>query len=302
MRQKMLLVLNPCAGRRRANRYLEQIRKILADGGFDVDVFTTSARGDATEKVRRCAKDYDRVAVIGGDGSLNEVISGMIASGAGVPIGYIPAGTTNDLARSLHLSTAILRAAQDVTGAGVFPMDIGCFNGRYFVYTASFGAFTRASYAAPQQVKNTLGHLAYLLEGAKDITRIRPVHLEIEAGDQRFSEDYIFGAISNSTSMGGILKLDPRRVDLRDGKFEVMLIRAPAHVTQLINTIAALQWRNYEHDSIRFLTVDQVRIVAGGQMPWTLDGEYAEGTEEIDIRVLPGAVNLIVPEIPDMRN
>lgn len=295
MFRQILLLYNPCAGRRQVGRHLQEIRETLEKAGFDVEIYKTKARGDATRKLARDAAQYDRVVCAGGDGTLNEVISGVLESGHRLPVGYIPAGSTNDFAASLGLSCNIPQAARDVVEGNPISLDIGSFNGRTFVYTASFGAFTRASYAAPQSVKNVLGHMAYLIEGMKDVAHIRPLEMEFCADGENFGGEYIFGAISNSTSMGGVLKLDPSRVDLTDGKLELLLIKATSNLAQLVSVAAALRARNYEHEGIFFRSFRNLEILAKDTFPWTVDGEFEPAADKIHIENLHGAVDLIVP-------
>ena len=187
------------------------------------------------------------------------------------------------------------KAARDVASGVPVPIDVGSFNGRCFAYTASFGAFTRASYAAPQAVKNAVGHLAYIFEGIKDLTLIRPYAVTVEAEGETYAGEFIFGMAGNSTSMGGVLKLDPLQVDLHDGKFEVILVRKPEHIGQLIAAAVALQSRQYENELLCFFKAAHLRISAPGDMDWTLDGEFQSGAENIDIQNLHNAVRLILP-------
>ena len=292
---RQLVILNPRAGRMQASRRLGELLPLLEADGVTVELLETNGPGDAREAVASRAGAFCRLVCIGGDGTLNEVISGMLASGADVPIGYLPAGSTNDFAASHGLSRDLIKAARLITQGVATPIDVGLFNGRCFVYTASFGAFTRASYAAPQPIKNALGHLAYILEGVKDVTRIHPHRLTIEVEGERFTDNYIFGTVSNSTSMGGVLKLDPNRVDLHDGKFEMLLVRAPENIGQIILAAACLQRRNYDHELLRFMTTGSVRISAPADMDWTLDGEFEPGAAKIDIQNLHNAVRLILP-------
>ena len=290
-----LVILNPCAGRKQAGRRLGELLALLEADGVTAQLHETDAAGDAERFVAERAGRYARVVCIGGDGTLNEVISGVIRSGADVPIGYIPAGSTNDLAASHGLSRDLARAARDVVEGTAMPIDVGLVHGRCFVYTASFGIFTRASYGAPQAAKNALGHLAYIFEGARDLTRVRSWHVAVETDAGRFEDDYIFGTLSNSTSMGGVLKLDPSRVDLHDGKFELLFVRMPKNLGELVLAASALQARRYDHEMLRFISTPGVRICAEPDMPWTLDGEYQPGSESVQIENQHNAVRLIVP-------
>ena len=236
----------------------------------------------------------DLITAIGGDGTFNEVVSGVIESGIRVPIGYIPAGSTNDFASSLDIPKNILAAARDVVNGEPVSFDVGSFNGRNFSYVASFGAFTKASYATPQNVKNALGHLAYILEGINSIASIRKEHMIIEADGQIYEDDYIFGAISNSTSLAGILTLNPKLVDMSDGRFELLLVKAPNDLIDLAEIVYMLNSQNYESNKLVFINGSEFKIHADKDTSWSLDGEYQEGCEEIEIKNLHHAIELMM--------
>ena len=291
--KKMLFVMNPFAGQRRANRFLPDIISLYNRAGYDVTTYMTGGPGEAVQVVERLAPQMDLIVACGGDGTMNETISGILRSGADVPIGYIPAGSTNDFASSLGLSANIMQAAQEVLEGSPQPYDVGDFGGRYFSYVASFGAFTRTSYATPQTIKNALGHTAYLLEGIQELSQIRKEHIRMEIDDMVVEDDFLFGAISNATSVGGILTLDPKQVDLSDGKFEILLVRAPRNLTEISECIQAVQSQKYNCAMITFRSASQVRVYASEDMPWTLDGEKEMGRSCIDVRNLHHAVRLM---------
>lgn len=293
--ERQLVILNPRAGRMQAGRRLGELLPLLESDGVIAELLETKAAGEARAAVASRAGEFCRVVCIGGDGTLNEVLSGMLEAGQNVPIGYIAAGSTNDFAASHGISRDILQAARDIVSGVPTPIDVGMFNGRCFAYTASFGAFTRASYAAPQAVKNAVGHLAYIFEGIRDIANIRPYAVTVEAEGEVRSGEFIFGMVGNSTSMGGVLRLDPKQIDLHDGKFEVMLVRKPQHIGQLIAAAVALQSQNYDNELLCFFKAAHLRISAPGDMDWTLDGEFQPGAEHIEIRNLHDAVRLILP-------
>ena len=291
--KKLLFIMNPLAGQKRANRFLPDIISLYNRAGYDVTTYITGAPGDATRVAARLASETDLIVCCGGDGTLNETISGVLRRGVDVPIGYIPAGSTNDFATSLKLSTNIMQAAQDVLDGTPRAYDVGDFGGRYFSYVASFGAFTRTSYSTPQSVKNALGHTAYLLEGIQEISQLRKEHIRMEMDGQVVEDDFLFGAISNSTSVGGVLALDPKQVDLGDGKFEIMLIRAPRNLTEITECIQAVQTQKFSCAMITFCSASNIRVYADPAMPWTLDGEKEEGKELIEVRNLHQAIRLI---------
>ena len=295
MSKKLVLILNPTAGQKQGKRFLADIITAFEEDDYACLVCVTRQRGEATGIAIRYAEEADLIVAIGGDGTLNEVISGLIQCGVPCPIGYIPAGSTNDLGNSLGLSRNLLQAADGIIHGRIRGLDIGCFNGRYFTYTASFGAFTRASYSAPQNLKNLLGHLAYLLEGVKDLLNIRPEHLRIETDDGVFEGDYLFGTISNSTSLGGVLSLDESLVQLDDGLFELLLISMPANLVELNQIISALTTQKYDCDMISFRSVRRARILCSAEMPWTLDGEYQAGVEEVLVENLHRRIQIVLP-------
>ena len=295
--KKLFFVMNPCAGMRKANKVLVDILSVFNRAGFDVITYITESQGDAATVVAQRAKEMDLVVCCGGDGTFNETITGILRSGVDVPMGYIPAGSTNDFANSLHLSTSPVQAARDITEGVPISYDLGKFENRFFSYVASFGAFTRASYSTPQNVKNALGHTAYILEGIQELSQIRNVHARFELDDGRVIEDdFLFGAICNSTSVGGILTLDPKQVDMRDGKFEILLVRAPRDLAELHECVLAVQRQVYNCKMITFCSSRQVNVITEPNIVWTLDGEKAEGYGEVTAENLHQAFKLIKKE------
>ncbi len=293
--KRLLFVMNPYAGQKKANKFLPEIISIFNRAGYEVVIHMTEGQSDAARVVQQRAADMDLVVCCGGDGTFNETVSGLIRSGTQVPVGYIPAGSTNDFAASLKLSTNVVEAAQDIMCGQPVPYDVGMFGDRFFSYVASFGAFTRASYATPQSVKNALGHTAYLLEGINELSQIRKEHIRMELDDGTVVEDdFLFGAISNSTSVGGLLTLDPRQVDLGDGLFEILLIRAPKSLTELSECLLSLQLQSYRSCAmITFRSCRSVKVYANPSMPWTLDGEREEGHEMVVAENLHHAIRLM---------
>jgi len=294
--KKMLFVVNPYAGMRKVNKYLADIIGIFNRSGFDVISYMTEGPGDAGKIIEARAAEFDLIVCAGGDGTFNEAISGLLKSGCDIPLGYIPCGSTNDFAASLHLPTDPVKAAKMIAEGTPVRYDIGKFCDRYFSYVASFGAFTKASYATPQNLKNALGHTAYILGGIQELSQIRSEHIRIETDSRVIEDDYLFGAISNSTSVGGILTLDPKQVDMRDGKFELLLVRAPKDLIEISECIQALQKKTYNCAMITFLSTASLKITADPNMPWTLDGEREEGHDQINIQNLHLAIQLMKKE------
>ncbi len=291
--KKMLFLMNPYAGTRRANRYLTQILSVFNRAGYTVVTHMTAGPGDGAAAVERLAPYMDTVVCCGGDGTFNETVNGLLRSGADIPIGYIPAGSTNDFAAGLHLPTNIMEAANAIVEGQPHSYDVGCFGQRYFAYVASFGSFTRSSYATPQNIKNALGHTAYILEGIQELSQIRKLHMRLELDEETIEDDFIFGAISNSTSIGGILTLDPRQVDMCDGKFELLLVRAPRDLLEISECIRALRTQRYNCNMITFRSTTHVRVTDGAELVWTLDGERQDGAPVVDIHNHHLAIRLL---------
>lgn len=293
-KRRLLLIMNPCAGMRRANRYLTNIAGLFMKHGFETLLCVTEKRGDATAFACRHAHEAELVVAVGGDGTFNEVLAGLLRSGCEIPVGYIPAGSTNDFAASLKLSKNILRAAEDIMLGTPQTLDVGRFGERYFSYVASFGAFTKASYSTPQNVKNTVGHLAYVLQGIRDLGSLRPYPVRFELQNEVLEGEYIFGAISNSTSVGGVLSLDPKVVDMNDGQFELLLIKAPKTPSELNECIRALTMQDYRSPMLSFRSTPRVQVTASPDMGWTLDGEYEAGHETVEVCNLHNAFRLMI--------
>ena len=293
--ETLLFVMNPYSGTRKAAKVLPEILSVFNRAGYKVIAHMTDKAGDAEEFVRCNAREADLVVCSGGDGTFNETVTGLLRSCVDIPVGYIPAGSTNDFAASLELSLDPVQAALDIVTGHEERFDIGMFGDRYFAYVASFGAFTRVSYATPQSVKNTLGHTAYLLSGISELSQIKSVPVRIELEDRVIEDSFVFGAVCNSTSVGGLLTLDADQVDLQDGKFELLLVRAPKDLTELGECIVALQQKQYNCKMVTFLSTDKVTVTTQQPLDWALDGEWMPGPTRIKAENLRGAYRLLLP-------
>lgn len=298
-RKKLLFILNPRAGTMQASKNLSDILQIFSDAGCLTSVLVTTKSGDAREFAHRYANEYDVVACAGGDGTYNEMIDGVISSGAKCKVGYIPAGSTNDFGSSIGLSKNIIKAAKAIANDESITLDVGSFNGRYFSYVASFGAFTSTSYSVPQNLKNILGHTAYVLQGIKDIVNIKSQHVKVITDEglpteRVIEEDLVFGAVCNATSVGGVLKLDSFRVDMNDGLMEVLLIKSPKNLLDVNSIARSLLANDLDTKDIAFYSAKTVRFEMSSDVPWTLDGEYKEGESDIKIETVVDAVNILV--------
>ena len=295
--KKIMLIINPCAGRRSGKRNADKVISLLTKSGAECVLYLTEGRGDATQFVLQDGGKYDIIACMGGDGTLNEVINGILKAHLSVPLGYIPAGSTNDFARSMHLSKNIGKAAKIIAGGNVREIDAGLFNDRYFGYVSSFGLFTRTSYSTPQNVKNVLGgKISYLLHGVTELGRVKTEHMRVETNGRVYEGEYLFGAVTNSTSLGGVLKYDPALVDMSDGQLEMMLIRKPKNPAQLFSILKSLLTKKITHNPyIDFDRSDKFTIYPDARSDWSLDGEFAYATGSSEIKCLKNKIRFICP-------
>lgn len=295
--EKLFLVVNPKSGTGKIKAELFKVCDILNRAGYMVTVYPTSKKGDATKVVENLSSEFGTIVCCGGDGTLNEVITGVMKNSADFAVGYIPSGTLNEWSSGLKISKSISKAAKDIVSGRRTPLDIGRFSGEnYFSYTASFGAFTQASYSAPQNVKNILGQMAYVLEGVKSIGNIKPIPLKFIADNgQTYEGDYLFGAVSNAMSVGGIIKLDNAGVALNDGLFEVVLIENPDSISDLNAIIDAIVRKDFNRKCIKQFKTKKLTVLSNKKTDWTLDGEHAVGDHIIEIENINNAINFIIP-------
>lgn len=293
-KKKLLFVFNPFSGKGQIKNKLMNIVDQFVKNGYEVTVYPTQKPQDAMELVRQEAGRFNLVVCSGGDGTLDEVVSGMMQRECKVPIGYIPAGSTNDFAGSLKIPKNMDKAAQAVMSGVPFACDIGSFNGEYFVYIAAFGLFTDVSYATRQELKNRIGHIAYIIEGVKRIASIQSFHLKISAGELEIEDEFIYGMITNSTSAGGFKNITGKNVKLDDGMFEVTLIRMPKNPMELNEIIASLTNLIDDTDLIYTFKTDYMKVKSLEKVSWTLDGEYGGEHLEAVIENQRQAVEIMV--------
>ena len=281
--KKLLLIVNPRAGKNKPLNSLFNAAELLSENGYLLSIRYTKSGGDAVRIASAEAENYDVCVAVGGDGTLNEVASGLMELRQPPLLGYFPQGSTNDFAASLKISGDPETAVQAVLRQEPKKLDVGFWNERSFVYVASFGAFTKSSYSASQSTKNALGHFAYILEGMKDLDSLRPYRVKLTADGEVLDGEYLFGAVCNSTSIGGLMKLDPERVVLDDGKFEMLLIPNPKTPTDLQNLVIALLEQKYDREGLVFRHVSTIHLETEEDLPWSLDGEYGPSTPVVDI-------------------
>lgn len=290
----IILLVNPNAGRQTILRSLGGVVQVFAERGDVVAVVETQGPEQAARIIKEAvAAKPDLLICCGGDGTLSDAVNHMLETGAKVPLGYIPTGTTNDFASSLKLFRQPVRAARQIAQGRARPLDIGRFGGRGFIYVASFGAFTQSSYQTTQSLKHSLGHLAYLIEGIKELPELKSYEVRVETAEgASFEGEYLFGSMSNSTSFGGIVKLDRRKVQFADGKLELMLVKNPKNLSEWNRVLGSLMSGKYDEEMITFVQTERAVFTCAQPMPWSLDGEYAAGDGQVEIRAVPRAIDL----------
>lgn len=292
--KRLLFIINPNAGIHKKDNLLIDILGIFNAYGYESIVLFTKKRLDATDYVVEHAKDDIALIVcMGGDGTLNEVFSGALKIGWDKPIGYIPAGSTNDFATSLGLPGDPLENAKRIMERKPRYLDLGDFNGRTFVYTASCGLFSKTSYDTPQAAKNVLGHLAYILEGAKDMTQFKPVYMEIECDGKNIKDEFLLVSICNTFSLGGIMSFDESDVELDDGYFEILTISKPRDLVQLNSIVKSLYEQDFDNAYTGFIKTKSAKIITPEIQDWSLDGEKESGKAVTSFSVIHNAVKLI---------
>ena len=292
--KKLLFVYNARSGKARIKRYLSDIINIFIQSGYYVESYQTQSVCDAKKQIAGRGQHFDLIVVAGGDGTLNEGISGMMHLGRRIPIGYIPSGSTNDFATSLKLPKDMLQAAKLAVDGNPAYVDIGGFNRSNFVYIAAFGAFTDVSYSTPQDLKNLLGHSAYIIEALKQFGNIMTsYHFRIERENgQIIEDDFIYGMVTNSVSAGGFKGITGRNIILDDGLFEVTLLKKPKNPLELQEIMTAMLTAEDNTDLIHSFKSARVTITSEEPVPWTLDGEYGGSHTQIEIENCHEALNL----------
>ncbi len=292
---KLLLVMNPKAGMKKCNKYLADILSVFSAEGYECTVQMTTEHIRGKEITQKYAPGKDLIVCIGGDGTFNEVVSALVENEIDVPIGYIPAGSTNDFASSLGLSSNPLKSAKDIIDGEKVKIDVGSFDGRIFTYVASFGIFTKSSYSTPRDLKNTFGHLAYILESMKEITEIKAFNVKITTENKCVEGKYLFGAVCNTTRVGGgAIKIPKNLVDLNDGLFEVILMKNPSNPAEMVELLTDLQSFNLNGRMLEFFSASKITIETQDSIDWTLDGEFEKGKNKLELSNIKSAVTLVL--------
>lgn len=294
--KKMLFFVNPAAGKEEMRFQLMDVINYFTASGYDVMCHPTQKAGDIPEFIKERGKEFDIIVSCGGDGTLNETVTGLMRLKKRPLLGYIPAGTVNDFATSLHIPKTIMEAAKNIVEGVPFDVDMGGFNEQYFTYVAAFGAFTKVSYATPHASKQALGRAAYLLEGVRSLPDIRPIHVVAKSGDTVIEDNVILGMVTNATSVGGFKALDDSIVKMDDGLNEMILVRAPKTLADYNALLTSLATRNFNPDYFHILQTDNVELHFDQDVPWTLDGEFGGDITDAVITNIPKPIRIMVPK------
>ena len=294
MNKRLFFIYNPHAGKEHIRGKLYGIIQAMAKEDYEITIYPTKGYLDAMEKIMALPDDYDLVVCSGGDGTLDEVVSGMMQRKHKIPIGYIPAGTCNDFARSLKIPADMSKAAEIAVTGERFSCDVGSFNDNNFVYIAAFGIFTEVSYSTPQEIKNVLGQMAYLLKGVQSLTSIHSYRMKVISEEKTFEGDFLYGMVTNSKSVGGFKGIVGKNVVFDDGLFEVTFIKRPTNLLELQEILAALLVE--EMDSKYMISFRSARVIIEAEevVPWTLDGEFGGDHKRAEICNNRQAVDIII--------
>ena len=295
--KRLLFIYNPHAGKELLKPKLSDIIDIFVKAGYEVVAYPTQSYRDAYRKVSEYDSDeYDLVVCSGGDGPIDEVVTGMMQRDKRDPIGYIPTGTTNDFANSLHIPKGLLRAADNAVNGTLFPCDVGKFNDDIFVYIAAFGLFTDVSYQTKQEMKNVLGHLAYVLEGTKRLFNVPSYRIKVTHDGETLEDEFIFGMVTNSRSVGGFRNMIGKQVVFDDGLFEVTLIKTPKNPLALQEIVASLLIEQVDTKHMYSFKTGRITFESLEEIPWTLDGEFGGAHDEVTVENLNRQLRIMVPE------
>ena len=292
--RRLLFIYNPHAGKELLKPKLSDVIDIFVKAGFEVVVYPTQSYRDAYRKVKNFTEEYELVVCSGGDGTIDEVVTGMMERQQRIPIGYIPTGTTNDFANSLHIPKNLLAAADNAVNGVAFPCDVGRFNKGIFVYIAAFGLFTDVSYQTEQEVKNVLGHLAYVLEGTRRLFNIPSYRIKVTHDGETIEDEFVFGMVTNSRSVAGFRNMIGKNVQFDDGVFEVTLIKTPKNPIALQEVIAALLIEQVDTKYMYSFRTGHITFESLEEIPWTLDGEFGGEHDYVEIENLQKQLEIMI--------
>ena len=292
MGKRLLFIYNPYSGKTIISEYVAEIIDECTKAGYDVIAVPTQEKGYATKKVVEYGEIVDHIICSGGDGTLNETINGLMRIEDRPTLGYIPTGSTNDFANSLSIPKTIEDAVDVAINGEEYVIDIGLFNKRNFVYIAAFGAFTEVSYSTSQDLKNVLGHPAYLLEGIRSLPKLRNYHVVVDVDGEIIEDDFLYAMITNATSAGGFKGITGKDVSLNDGIFELLFVKSIQGAPDLNEILGVLSGFKEESDRVIKRKAKHVKVISSEKIPWTVDGEFAGNHKEVEISVIPSAIEI----------
>ena len=296
MKKNTLLIVNPCSGKKRTRKNKQDVIRFLSENGNTVTVRETDYKGHATQIAEEQGGEYDLIACCGGDGTFNEVINGALHLEKKIPLAYIPNGTTNDTAKTLSLPKNLSELASVIKNDTYKKCDIGSFNNRYFFCAVSFGIGAEASFSTKQSLKNEIGHVAYILSNIKKIPDVRPVKMNIEYDDKKISGEFIFGAVINTKSVGGMFKLDENIFKINDGKFEIVLVRKLDSIIEIPHVLGKLQKKEYDNEKIILIQASKVKFTSPNEVAWLIDGENGGKLTEVSIENINQEIEICAPD------
>ena len=294
--KKIYFIYNPKSGKGQIGSKLNEIIQTLAKKNNELTVVPTICAKDALNRIQNLPEGYDRVVCSGGDGTLDEVVTGMMSHPRKkrIPIGYIPAGTTNDFAKSLNIPKNMVDAAKIAVGGKKFPCDIGKFNDDYFIYVAAFGLFTDVSYTTKQEFKHVLGHMAYVLEGMKRLYNVKSYKMKVSSDERDFAGEFLLGMVTNSKSVAGFEWVNGKNAKFDDGVFEVLFIKKPKKAIEIQEILAALLREEIDERYMYFFRTKRLVIEAENGVCWTLDGEFGGEHQRVEIENKPKQIDIII--------
>lgn len=296
MKKNILLIVNPCSGKKRTRKSTQDVVRFLTEDGSKVTVKETACKGHAAKIAEENGEQYDLIACCGGDGTFNEVINGALNTEKKIPLAYIPNGTTNDTAATLSLPTDLRNLTELIKKDEYRKCDIGTLNSRYFFCAVSFGFGAEASFSTKQALKNKIGHVAYILSNIKKIPDVHPVKMDIEYDDKKISGEFIFGAVINTKSVGGMFKLDENVFKINDGKFEIVLVRKLDSIIEIPHALVKLQKKEYDNERIILIQASKVKFSSPDEVAWLIDGEDGGKLREVTVGNINEGIELCAPK------
>lgn len=298
MKYKLLLLVNKKSGKENIEKYIPKIVEEFEKNNFEVDIMYTKITNNATKIIKNYEKNFDIVVCCGGDGTLNQTISGLTEINKKVSIGFIPLGTANDFAKNFKIIDDVLYLPHNIMSYKPRKCDTGKFNNKYFNYIAAFGVCTKVSYTTKKSLKKRFGKKAYYIKALKEFFHIKSYKVKLTFDDKIIEDEFIYGGISNSISIAGLQWFKPEDISLGDGKFEAVFIKKPKNPIQTIKIVNSILRKNYKHkDEILYFKTDNINIEIEEALPWTLDGEYGGSFDKVNINNIKQNVEFIVPEI-----